>query len=69
MQITGKQCECNNFDCARYNGLLCSGEEKGECRCGKCDCKNNRMGDACECASSQLCVNPRTDVSTLKSPS
>ncbi|KAG1654970.1 Integrin beta-PS [Nymphon striatum] len=58
--ITGNQCECDNFDCPRHNGLLCSGPENGDCECGKCVCRNSRTGPTCECGPDWQCVNPDT---------
>ncbi|XP_067863666.1 integrin beta-1-like isoform X2 [Heptranchias perlo] len=46
--ISGKYCECDNFNCDRSNGLICGGN--GICRCGVCDCMANFTGSACSCS-------------------
>ena len=38
--VSGDYCECDNFSCDRYDGLLCSGPDHGECVCGKCMCNS-----------------------------
>ncbi|XP_042227152.1 integrin beta-PS-like isoform X2 [Homarus americanus] len=57
--IDGKYCECTNFLCSRFNGLLCSGPEHGECDCNECKCKPGWKGEACNCEESiDNCINP-----------
>lgn len=57
--ISGPFCECDNFSCDYANGLLCSGSDHGTCICGKCQCKPDWTGDACDCrASSITCIPP-----------
>lgn len=57
--ISGTYCECDNFSCARYQGQLCGGEERGECICDKitrqsaCKCKPGYKGIACDCPTRQ----------------
>ncbi|XP_042890913.1 multiple epidermal growth factor-like domains protein 10 isoform X2 [Penaeus japonicus] len=59
--ISGRFCECTNFLCDRYNGLLCSGPDHGECMCNKCLCKAGWTGEACECEDSvDNCISPGT---------
>ncbi|XP_047479420.1 kielin/chordin-like protein [Penaeus chinensis] len=59
--ISGQFCECTNFLCNRYNGLLCSGPDHGECICDKCQCKPGWVGEACDCEDSvENCKNPVT---------
>ncbi|CAB4059723.1 ITGB1 [Lepeophtheirus salmonis] len=59
-RVYGQYCECDNFSCDRYNGLLCSGN--GVCECGRCKCRREwRVPgyDACECkASLSTFMNP-----------
>ena len=53
----GKYCECDNWDCPRKNGLLCSGEDHGKCVCGRCICDPRYIGEDCSCPSSnQTCI-------------
>uniref|UniRef100_UPI00398E66E5 integrin beta-1-like n=1 Tax=Pristiophorus japonicus TaxID=55135 RepID=UPI00398E66E5 len=51
--ISGKYCECDNFNCDRSNGLICGGN--GICNCGICECLPNFIGSACDCS---LYVSP-----------
>ncbi|XP_078089317.1 integrin beta-1-like [Mustelus asterias] len=46
--IFGRYCECNNFSCDRYNGLICGGN--GICQCGRCECLPTFRGNACQCS-------------------
>lgn len=48
--ISGKYCECDNFSCARHNGLLCSGH--GTCKCGECVCALGWNKTDCSCSTS-----------------
>ncbi|KAI1891396.1 hypothetical protein AGOR_G00143390 [Albula goreensis] len=43
----GKYCECDNFRCDQFQGLLCGG--RGKCECGVCQCFPEFTGSACEC--------------------
>ncbi|KAG0719189.1 Integrin beta-PS [Chionoecetes opilio] len=57
--ISGAFCECTNFVCARDNGQMCSGPERGECECDRCRCRPGWTGDTCNCeASTDNCINP-----------
>ena len=57
--ISGKYCECDNFSCERYQGLLCGGPERGTCECGRCRCNPGWTGDDCTCRSSNdTCIPP-----------
>ncbi|KAG5850493.1 hypothetical protein ANANG_G00083050 [Anguilla anguilla] len=52
----GKYCECDNFHCDQYQGLLCGGQ--GKCKCGVCQCFPGFTGSACECPLSlQPCLS------------
>lgn len=51
-KIFGQFCECDNVNCERYNGKICGGLDRGECRCGKCLCKADFEGSACQCHKS-----------------
>ncbi|XP_032078123.1 integrin beta-5 isoform X1 [Thamnophis elegans] len=48
-RIYGLFCECDDFSCPRYKGILCSGH--GECHCGECKCHNGYIGDNCNCST------------------
>uniref|UniRef100_A0A452IL53 Integrin beta n=1 Tax=Gopherus agassizii TaxID=38772 RepID=A0A452IL53_9SAUR len=48
-RIYGLFCECNDFSCARYKGVLCSGH--GDCHCGECKCHAGYIGDNCNCST------------------
>lgn len=59
--VSGRFCECTNFMCNRFNGLLCGGPSHGECVCDKCLCKPEWSGESCTCdVSHDDCVNPDT---------
>ncbi|XP_067870723.1 integrin beta-1-like isoform X1 [Heterodontus francisci] len=45
--ISGRYCECDNFNCDRSNGLICGGN--GICHCRMCKCMPNFTGSACDC--------------------
>ncbi|XP_078279977.1 integrin beta-1-like [Rhinoraja longicauda] len=47
-RITGRYCECDNFNCDRSNGLICGGN--GACVCGVCRCLPGFTGNACDCS-------------------
>lgn len=51
-QIYGRYCECDNFNCERFDGRVCGGEERGLCYCGQCKCRLGFEGSACQCATS-----------------
>ncbi|XP_063144840.1 integrin beta-5 [Candoia aspera] len=48
-RIYGLFCECDDFSCPRYKGILCSGH--GECHCGECKCHRGYIGDNCNCST------------------
>jgi len=59
--VYGQYCECDNFTCDRYNGVICGGH--GQCECGRrcrCDDGWDVPGyTACECSSSlDNCMSP-----------
>ncbi|MEQ2263828.1 Integrin beta-1, partial [Xenotaenia resolanae] len=45
---SGQYCECDNFNCDRFNNKLCGGH--GRCECRKCICDANYTGSACDCS-------------------
>lgn len=58
--IFGQYCECDNFNCERYNGQVCGGPMRGSCDCGQCNCKPGFEGSACQCLRSTVgCLNTR----------
>ncbi|XP_056392912.1 integrin beta-5 [Hyla sarda] len=48
-RISGSYCQCDDFSCARYKGVLCSGH--GECDCGECKCHAGYIGENCNCTT------------------
>lgn len=62
LRIEGKYCECDNMSCPRHEGLICSGPDHGECKCGKCEpCREGWTGPACECPiSEETCRDPKS---------
>ncbi|CAH2304987.1 integrin beta-5 [Pelobates cultripes] len=48
-RISGSYCECDDFSCPRFKGVLCSGH--GECQCGECKCHGGYIGDNCNCST------------------
>ncbi|XP_075037304.1 integrin beta-5 [Mixophyes fleayi] len=48
-RISGSYCQCDDFSCARFRGILCSGH--GECDCGECKCHAGYIGDNCNCTT------------------
>ncbi|CAN2389083.1 integrin [Pristimantis euphronides] len=54
--ISGSYCQCDDFSCARYKGVLCSGH--GECDCGECKCHAGYIGENCNCTTeTDSCVS------------
>ncbi|KAK5850897.1 hypothetical protein PBY51_001734 [Eleginops maclovinus] len=47
-KVWGKLCECDDFNCLRYKGELCSGH--GVCNCGFCQCDPDWQGENCNCS-------------------
>ncbi|XP_063601082.1 tenascin-X-like [Penaeus indicus] len=59
--VSGRFCECTNFLCDQYLGPICSGPDRGQCVCNKCECKPGWSGDDCACEDSvENCRNPQT---------
>lgn len=55
--ISGKYCECDNFSCDRFQGLICGG--CGTCECGICRCNAGWTGEDCTCRkSTDSCMPP-----------
>lgn len=55
-RISGSYCQCDDFSCARFKGILCSG--RGECDCGECKCHAGYIGDNCNCTTeTSSCVS------------
>ncbi|XP_071185568.1 integrin beta-6-like isoform X2 [Salvelinus alpinus] len=55
-RVYGAYCECDDFSCVRFRGLLCGGH--GDCDCGECVCHSGWMGEYCNCSSSRdTCVS------------
>ncbi|KAF7657756.1 hypothetical protein LDENG_00022280 [Lucifuga dentata] len=48
-QVWGKYCECDDFNCLRFKGVLCSG--RGKCNCGFCECDSGWKGENCNCST------------------
>uniref|UniRef100_A0A8C6R6C1 Integrin beta n=1 Tax=Nannospalax galili TaxID=1026970 RepID=A0A8C6R6C1_NANGA len=58
--IFGQYCECDNVNCERYDSQVCGGPSRGTCACGKCTCKKDFQGSACQCKrSTEGCLNTR----------
>lgn len=56
-KVTGKYCECDNFSCDRYDGLVCAGPDHGTCECGSCNCKEQWTGTDCSCpVGNEQCI-------------
>ncbi|XP_067863640.1 integrin beta-1-like isoform X2 [Heptranchias perlo] len=54
--ISGKYCECDNFNCDRSSGLICGGN--GVCKCRVCECYPNFTGNACDCSlDNSTCIS------------
>uniref|UniRef100_A0ABM5EZF3 Integrin beta n=1 Tax=Pogona vitticeps TaxID=103695 RepID=A0ABM5EZF3_9SAUR len=47
--IYGPNCECDNFSCVRFRGLLCGGN--GDCDCNQCICYSGWTGEYCNCTT------------------
>ncbi|XP_015214302.1 integrin beta-6 isoform X2 [Lepisosteus oculatus] len=48
--IYGAHCECDDFTCMRFRGVLCGGH--GDCDCGECLCHSGWTGEYCNCTTS-----------------
>ncbi|XP_071477554.1 integrin beta-3-like isoform X1 [Diadema antillarum] len=57
--VSGRYCQCDNFNCPLYDGQLCGGPARGRCECdmatqqSKCVCTSSYTGDSCNCLRSQ----------------
>ncbi|XP_061464650.1 integrin beta-6 isoform X2 [Rhineura floridana] len=47
--IYGPYCECDDFSCVRFRGLLCGGN--GDCDCSQCICHSGWTGEHCNCTT------------------
>uniref|UniRef100_A0A8C7FR90 Integrin beta n=1 Tax=Oncorhynchus kisutch TaxID=8019 RepID=A0A8C7FR90_ONCKI len=64
-KVWGKLCECDDFNCLRYKGELCSGERRGkEGGVSKCLVKsttveslNNMLTCVCVCVCARVCAH------------
>uniref|UniRef100_A0A674E2X9 Integrin beta n=1 Tax=Salmo trutta TaxID=8032 RepID=A0A674E2X9_SALTR len=55
-RVYGAYCECDDFSCVRFRGVLCGGH--GDCDCGECVCQSGWTGEYCNCSSSKdTCVS------------
>ncbi|XP_029461445.1 integrin beta-6 [Rhinatrema bivittatum] len=48
-RIYGQYCECDDFSCVRFKGLICAGH--GDCECGECVCHSGWTGEYCNCTT------------------
>ncbi|XP_050418203.1 integrin beta-1 isoform X1 [Patella vulgata] len=48
-KFSGTYCECDDYSCDYFDGLICGGPERGTCDCGNCVCQPSFDGPACEC--------------------
>lgn len=54
---SGTYCECDDYSCPNYNGLLCGGSSRGVCECGVCQCTTAYTGEDCHCPTSiKTCI-------------
>ncbi|XP_028662245.1 integrin beta-6 isoform X1 [Erpetoichthys calabaricus] len=60
-RIYGNYCECDDFSCVRFRGLLCGGH--GDCDCEKCSCHSGWTGEYCNCTTSvENCITEDGDL-------
>ncbi|XP_056012740.1 integrin beta-1-B-like isoform X2 [Ostrea edulis] len=53
----GTYCECDDYSCQYYSGLLCGGLTRGKCDCGICTCYDGFKGENCGCTTdNSTCV-------------
>ncbi|XP_061186067.1 integrin beta-1-A-like isoform X2 [Saccostrea echinata] len=48
---TGTYCECDDYSCPYYSGLICGGLSRGQCDCGTCKCNEGFKGKNCGCST------------------
>ncbi|XP_070587709.1 integrin beta-6 isoform X1 [Erythrolamprus reginae] len=54
--IYGPHCECDDFSCGRFRGLVCGGN--GNCVCGQCNCHHGWTGEYCNCTTdTESCIS------------
>ncbi|XP_013925223.1 PREDICTED: integrin beta-6 isoform X2 [Thamnophis sirtalis] len=54
--IYGPYCECDDFSCGRFRGLVCGGN--GNCACGQCNCHHGWTGEYCNCTTdTKSCIS------------
>ncbi|XP_048342295.1 integrin beta-6 isoform X1 [Sphaerodactylus townsendi] len=54
-RIYGPYCECDNFSCVRFRGLICGGN--GDCDCSECICHSGWTGEYCNCTTdTEACI-------------
>ncbi|KAK2157041.1 hypothetical protein LSH36_200g04066 [Paralvinella palmiformis] len=57
-RYTGMFCECDDYSCDSHAGKLCGGQERGQCVCGKCYCRDAFTGPSCNCSmSTATCIS------------
>ncbi|XP_069080308.1 integrin beta-6 isoform X1 [Pleurodeles waltl] len=55
-RIYGSYCECDDFSCVRFKGLMCGGH--GDCECGECVCHSGWLSEYCNCTTNvDTCVS------------
>ncbi|XP_078322217.1 integrin beta-1-A-like isoform X1 [Crassostrea virginica] len=46
---TGSHCECDDYSCPYYSGVICGGLSRGVCDCGRCVCNEGYKDKNCGC--------------------
>lgn len=60
-KYNGEFCECEDYSCPFFEGQICGGQTRGECKCGRCECNQYFKGPSCECPlSEEICIDPNT---------